>query len=274
MVVRRRDCSFNGGILSMSWTCVATGHANEPNTDMPIAEQIERQRAWIGRNRERAGLYEAAISRLDLSQNQKLIYQYGTSAGFDGPLKYLDCAYWLNHKLDIAMELGLHRSAPLRVLDIGTGGGHFVFLCGLLGHDAVGIDIDVPIYCDICALLGIRRVSHRVERGVELPDLGGPFDLVTAFAAQFDAEQSWSNEDWAAFLDLLLATQLRASGRIRFSLNDLWDASGQEWRFKHHVGEVFVDYGGSADPDRSVVELQVTEELIQAAIARRASARG
>jgi SAM-dependent methyltransferase len=273
MVVRRRDCSFNGGVLQMNWACVATGHANEPNTELPIAEQIDRQRVAIGRNRERAGLYEAAMARLDLSQNQKLIYQYGTSVGFDGPLKYLDCAYWLNQKLDIAMELGLHKSTPLRILDIGTGGGHFPFLCGLFGHDVVGIDIDVPIYSDICALLGVRRVSHRVERGVALPDLGGPFDLVTAFAAQFDAEQSWSKEDWAAFLDLLLATQLRAPGRIHFSLNDVWDATAQEWRFKHHVGEVFVDYGGRADPDRSVVELDVTEELIQAATARRAAAR-
>ena len=147
-------------------------------------------------------------------------------------IKYLNLDYWLGAKLDIALDLGLHESAPLKILDIGVGPGHFPFICRVLGHQVVGTDIaDLPldaswqgrhIFDGLIDVLEVDRRGHAVERGVPLPDFGGPFDLVTALMVKFDnpiGAPVWVPADWRFFLDDLSANVLAPGGRLYLKLN-------------------------------------------------------
>src|SRR4029077_4572626 len=121
----------------------------QPDTTLTVDQQIDRVHAWLRKKNasaELSGLYEKLIERLPRQQLANLIAKHGHTQGFEGSLKYLDCAYWIWNKLSVSMSLGLPRSARLRVLDIAMGGGHFDYICRGLGHDSIGLDIEVPIY--------------------------------------------------------------------------------------------------------------------------------
>jgi len=147
-------------------------------------------------------------------------------ADFDpvGPLKYFDLSTYLARDLDRAIWLGLHRSRPLRVLDLGCGFGYFLYVCTFFGHQGIGVDYvdgnqpDVACYRETLALLGQRRQLHRIVRFEKLPDVEGAFDLVTAHAMCFNwhenrRDQPWGVAEWQYFLDDV-KTRLVPSGRV------------------------------------------------------------
>jgi hypothetical protein len=265
-LVRRRTPAFEAGVVSMAWFKEAREDADEPNTRIPIGEQVERQRKVIAGRRELHALYGAAVAQLDITANQRLIYRHGASSGFDSPLREADCAFWLRQKLEIAVQLELHKAEPQRILEIGAGGGHFPFVGRMLGHDAVGVDIDIPVYDDVCKLLGVNRVPLRLERGQRLPDLGGRFSLITAVAAHMHtlgASEFWTKQDWRTFIDDLILNQIEAPGRIYFTLNAEWDVKVRQWRFEDQVAEVFAEYGAVVDTAGNVVDLPVPKKLVE-----------
>jgi hypothetical protein len=141
--------------------------------------------------------------------------------------KYLDVAYFTLQKLKLAHALGLDRSPPWRVLDIGTGAGHFPFVLRHFGHEVVALDIANPVYEGIAACLGVKRTLVRVEPGVPLPDLGGRFDLVVAYDTTFNVKRTargeprryWSLAEWQFLFDDLCGNQLRRPGRLFVQLN-------------------------------------------------------
>src|SRR5439155_15417253 len=49
---------------------------------------------------------------------------------------------WLRLNRERVQDLKLHRSAPKRVLDLGCGGGFFLFILKNLGHSVLGIDVE------------------------------------------------------------------------------------------------------------------------------------
>src|SRR5262249_37098134 len=155
------------------------------DTFIPVRQQIERIRASIGEEQPVRALFDQAISHLDIEANEELIRRHGRTRGLSDPKKYLDCAFWILQKLRLAILIGLDWRPPQRVLDLGTGGGHFCFVCRLLGHEVVGVDVEVPMYREICDLMGVTPIFSKIERNKPLPSLG-QFDYVTAFAAQFD----------------------------------------------------------------------------------------
>src|SRR4051812_17945261 len=68
-----------------------------------------------------------------------------------GYSKYLDIRPWMADKLMMVLYLGLDRSKPLKILDIGTGTGYFPYICRYFGHEVVSLDLDVvPMYNDLC----------------------------------------------------------------------------------------------------------------------------
>lgn len=150
----------------------------------------------------------------------------GPNQGRASPYKYLDIVFWTFAKLEAAQAIGLDRAArPLRILDIGAGACHFARVARHLGHEVVSTDIDQPIYDEIAATLGERRVIQGVWPMQALPDLGGRFDLVTAMAINFhnfvppEPEPYWGMEEWAFFLNDLTGRQLNTPGRIWIQLN-------------------------------------------------------
>ena len=97
-------------------------------------------------------------------------------------------------------RLGLDKSPPLDILDIGIGPGYFLYVCQQLGHRCVGIDRpgDYPFWQAVRQWLGVRNVvEHTIEPHKLLPKTLGTFDLVTAFRAQFnyndEAKRLWNS---------------------------------------------------------------------------------
>lgn len=118
--------------------------------------------------------------------------------------KYLDLPRWIQRNLGRVTRLGLDRGIRRRVLDIGCGCGYFLYICKLLGHEVVGLDLPgEEFYGEVTALLGVPVVAHRVEAFKPLPDLGS-FDVVTAHMICFNGHRTdrvWGVPEWRHLLD-------------------------------------------------------------------------
>lgn len=104
-----------------------------------------------------------------------------------------------------ALDLDLDIAAPKRILDLGCGAGYFLYASQLLGHDCLGLDAPfVPAYKAMTEALGIKRVTYAIQAFENLPDLGEPFDLITAFRVCFNGrgsdEKIWESAEWDFFL--------------------------------------------------------------------------
>src|SRR5438270_11334320 len=121
------------------------------------------------------------LDDIDWLQFRNLRHQYPYRPGSPQINRFEDVAYWIDINVERAQDLWLDRTPPLRILDLGCGAGYFLYVCGLFGHQAVGLDVhNDPLFCATTELLNVRRVISRVDRRVPLPDLGTRFDLVTA----------------------------------------------------------------------------------------------
>lgn len=169
--------------------------------------------------------------------------------GHKGPLKYFDVEGWLPHNLRRALERGLHRGGPRRVLDLGSGFGYFLLCCSHFGHDAQGLDFveqddpEASCYGAAIELFGQRRVLHRIAPFVPLPQLGPAFDLVCAYDICFNRKPDgtmWGVPEWDHFLGEL-STRLRSGGEIHLEFNLRTDGPG----FHAHALEVFFREAGA-----------------------------
>jgi SAM-dependent methyltransferase len=131
-------------------------------------------------------------------------------------------------------DLWLDRTGPLRILDLGCGAGYFLYICKLLGHDGIGLDIDEePLYRETLPLLNVHRVVSRIEPEVPLPDLGQRFDLVTATRVCFQykrwpekvGRQEWSQDEWRFFINDIRTRFLNPIGRLFLQFNPRPDDS-------------------------------------------------
>lgn len=118
--------------------------------------------------------------------------------------KYLDLPRWIDVNIQRVGRLGLDDGEKKRVLDIGCGAGYFLFICKLLGHEVMGIDLPgVPMYRDLTALLDVPVISHRIVPFEPLPLLGQPYDVVTAHMVTFNGhctEHVWGPGEWLYLL--------------------------------------------------------------------------
>jgi len=139
-------------------------------------------------------------------------------------LKYSDLDHWLASSWKEVKRLGLDRSPPLDILDLGLGPGYLLFVCQQLGHRGVGLDVPggSTFKQALRKLLGIHRfVEIAVMPKTPLPALGR-FDLVTAYRCQFNYNPSerslWDIDEWAFFLDDLRDNILKPRGRFVLKL--------------------------------------------------------
>lgn len=187
---------------------------------------------WNPRRRAIAHDLQVLLATVDTGQLEKLRQQHADAIRGADPAaghKYLDVALYTLQKLLLAHELGLAEGPPRRVLDIGTGGGHFPFVCRFFGHRAVGIDIDNELYEGIAACIGVQRTIVRVAPLARLPDLGEKFDLITACDVTFNDKDDrdgrrayWTLPEWQFFLNDLFANHLRLPGILYLKLNKEW----------------------------------------------------
>ena len=97
--------------------------------------------------------------------------------------KYMDTEGWLRRLWKPASMLRLTRARKrLRILDLGTGAGHFPFICGYLGHDARGLDRPGSAFYDAMSdWMGVAITRVAIEPFKPLPPFEKKFDLITAF---------------------------------------------------------------------------------------------
>jgi 2-polyprenyl-3-methyl-5-hydroxy-6-metoxy-1,4-benzoquinol methylase len=137
-------------------------------------------------------------------------------------LKYLRLDRWMSVAVQRAIKLELHKATPRRILDLGCGTGYFMAAARHLGHEVLGLDLDeVEIFNELMEMLKLTRVEHRINAYEPLPDMGMPFDLITAFMVRFnilDVYDHWGFEEWRYFLDDC-KSRLNPGGQIYLSLN-------------------------------------------------------
>src|ERR1700730_11656638 len=148
--------------------------------------------------------------------------------------KYVDASQWLELAIKQTRFLQLDRRKPVRVLDIGSGAGYFLFVCKQLGHSVMGLDLDwPPMYAEMFEMLKMPRRVWRIEPFQQLPDLEGRFDFITGFAVCFNSHGSdevWGMKEWDFFLDDLFENIVSKTGEIYFELNpESWDVTRRSW---------------------------------------------
>jgi SAM-dependent methyltransferase len=187
-----------------------------------LAQPLTYRRAW--RRAERV-IHPVSLdpiySRVDQAKLAAIQAQYASSK--EHYAKYADVRRWLRLNIVRAQDLKLQRCGPKSVLDLGCGGGFFLFVLQRLGHTCLGLDIDeFPLFTQLLELFHVERRVWTIRPFEPLPDLGRKFDLVTAFSIDFNriSKQDWwwGASEWAFFLDDL-KRHLNPGGRIFLGLN-------------------------------------------------------
>lgn len=161
--------------------------------------------------------------------------------------KYLDVETHLQLNIKRAQDLQLHRQPPGDVLDVGCGGGFFLFVANQLGHRGFGIDVDeIPLFADLVELLGVERRIHAVRAFEPLPDFGRKFDWITSYSTAFHGVEGedwrWGVPEWEFFLDDL-QRHLKPGGRIFFGLNPSYNGD----YYTPEIHDLFVRRGAQVE---------------------------
>jgi SAM-dependent methyltransferase len=188
-----------------------------------LGQAVTYERAWRRAQRWIFPLSLGPITaKIDRARLHEIQNRYANAAG--GFAKYTDVDRWLLLARERVQDLKLHRTPPQRVLDLGCGGGFFLFILKQLGHDVQGLDIDVqPLYRELVELFALPRVIWTIKAFEPLPDLGQPFDWITAFSISFDRAVSgrprWGPREWDFLLEDLQQRHLEPGGKMYFELN-------------------------------------------------------
>jgi SAM-dependent methyltransferase len=172
------------------------------------------------------------LDDIDWLQFKDLRHKYPCRPGSPQINRFEDIVYWIDINIERAQDVWLDRAPPLRILDLGSGAGYFLYVCKHLGHDVLGFDTDrEPLFGATTELLGVRRVIGRIERQTPLPDFGQTFDLVTAHRICFHRigkardGVEWTTADWKFFIDDVRSNLLNDNGRLLLDFNPRPDGS-------------------------------------------------
>jgi SAM-dependent methyltransferase len=211
-----------------------------------LAQPLAYRRAW--RRAERV-LHPLPLGPLfdKIDQKKLAALQARHASSTEHYAKYADVKRWLRLNIRRAQDLKLHRSPPRAVLDLGCGGGFFLFILQQLGHSSLGLDIDeFPLFTELLDLFHVERRVWAIRRHEALPDLGQRFDWVTAFSIDFNRESKrewwWGPPEWAFFLDDL-KRHLNPGGRIFLGLNPKGDGE----YYTPELREFLVSRGASVE---------------------------
>ena len=187
-----------------------------------LTQPLTYRRAWRRAERIIHPIpFEPLYARIDQAKLAAIQTQYAGSK--EHYAKYADVRRWLRLNIVRAQDLKLHRCRPKSVLDLGCGGGFFLFVVKHLGHTGLGLDIDeFPLFTQLLELFHVERRVWAIRPFEPLPDLGRKFDLVTAFSVDFNRiskqEWSWGPPEWEYFLNDL-RRHLNPGGSIFLGLN-------------------------------------------------------
>ena len=165
---------------------------------------------------------EAIIQSIDAARFAQIQAKYRPDRPTVAWPKYFDLEHWIRVNLGRVRELDLDFEPRQRILDLGCGAGYFLYICKLLGHDVLGMDVqDVPMFGAMTELLEVPRVTARIQPFQRLPDLGRKFDLITGHLVCFNNHKRkgvWGIPEWDFFLSDI-ASHLAPRGRLWLELN-------------------------------------------------------
>jgi SAM-dependent methyltransferase len=164
--------------------------------------------------------------------------------------KYADVDHWLRVNRERVQDLKLHRSGPQRVLDLGCGGGYFLFILKRLNHSVLGLDVDrLPLFRELLEIFGVPRIVFEIKPFEPLPNLRQQFDWITAFSIGFDRHREtnarWGVKEWD-FLLRDLQRHLAPNGKIYLAVNPLPDDS----YLAPEVRDFFLSRGADIERER------------------------
>jgi SAM-dependent methyltransferase len=186
------------------------------------------------------------LAKIDKERLRDIQTRYASSTSHYA--KYADAGRWLKRNIPRIRQLGLDRSDPKEILDLGCGGGFFLFIAKQLGHSGLGLDVgNHPVCNELVDLFGVERKVSAIQAFEPLPDFGRKFDLITAFSTAFHRSApkgaAWGTDEWNFFLDDLFERQLKPGGEIFFDIN-----SGKDKRyFSETVRQLFAHRGAEID---------------------------
>ena len=176
--------------------------------------------------------YESLLEKTNLEDFRKMQKKYlveDVSHTYRSFLKFLHPTHYFESKINLACLVGLEDSEPLRILDIGSGAGHFLSIAEFFGHKAIGLDLADEVlkkgdvehpYRALCGVFGVKREFGRIEPTGKIPEIkSGPFDLITAFLPAFNIHQNrdpWDEETWEVFFRDVSEKWLPDGGRVFF----------------------------------------------------------
>jgi SAM-dependent methyltransferase len=214
-----------------------------------LAEPLAYWRAWRRAQRLTFPLsLEPLLASIDRQRLREIQQRYSSS-----PVeyaKYADIQRWLPMNRERVQDLKLHRSAPKRVLDLGCGGGFFLFILKRFGHSVLGLDMDrFPLFTELLDLFSVPRVAWTIKAFEPLPDLGQKFDWITAFSINFNlhypGERLWAAAEWDFFLHDL-QRHLAPGGKIFLALNPTF---GRDY-YTPELRDFFLSRGASVERER------------------------
>lgn len=215
-----------------------------------IGQPLTYRRAWRSVRRIIYPIrLESLLARIDPTRLRELTAKYDALSPKAPSLwrhyaKYVDVEKHLRRNIQRAQDFNLHRLPPREILDIGCGGGFFLFVAQSLGHRGLGIDVGgIPVFDELVDLLEVDRLEYRITSFENLPDFRRKFHLITAFATAFHGghEDSWrwGETEWDFFL-ADLKERLTPDGRIFFDLNAAYDGR----YYTPEILKVFQKHGG------------------------------
>src|SRR2546426_1061837 len=194
----------------------------------------------------------AVVGESDHHRAREIQQRYANSTA--GYAKYANIEPWLRLNRERVQDLNLQRSAPKRVLDLGCGGGFFLFILKNLGHSVLGLDIErVVLFTELLELFEVPRVVWKISAFEPLPDLGQKFDWITAFSVNFNlyhpSKERWGISEWDFFLRDL-QRHLAPGGKIFFGLNPLYDGD----YYSPELRDMFLSRGVHVERGRIFIE--------------------
>ena len=192
------------------------------------------------------------VAKIDHDRAREIQQRYANSTA--GYAKYAHIEPWLRLNRERVQDLNLHRAPPKRVLDLGCGGGFFLFILKNLGHSVLGVDVErVVLFTELLELFEVPRVVWRISAFQQLPDLGQKFDWITAFSVNFNlyhpSKERWGTTEWDSFL-CDLQHNLAPGGKVFFGLNPLYNGD----YYSPELRSLFISRGANVERERIFFE--------------------
>jgi SAM-dependent methyltransferase len=137
---------------------------------------------------------------IDTERFAEIAARYGSAVSPERREKYLDLERWIGVSIERVQRVGLDSGPRRRILDLGCGCGYFLYVCKLLGHEVLGVDVPEQrsMYTEIRELLGVPWAPHAIAPFEPLPVVG-PFDVMTAHMVTFNGHRTanvWGPREW------------------------------------------------------------------------------